>query len=75
MVLLGGACTRADDSVSAALVSAAAVRSARAGLREVHGQTHGRALAISATVVAYVIAGLMLAAALLSLIAMMGQGG
>lgn len=59
----------------AALVSAAAVRSARAGLRDVHGQTNGRALARSATVVAYVIAGLTLAAALLSLIAMMGQGG
>lgn len=59
----------------AALVSAAAVRSARTGLREVHGQTSGRALAISATVVAYVVAGLMLAVALLSLIATAGQGG
>ncbi|TCC55309.1 hypothetical protein E0H73_35860 [Kribbella pittospori] len=61
--------------VPAVLVSAAGVRSARTGLREVHGQTSGRALAISATVVAYVAAGLMLVVALLSLIATAGQGG
>jgi hypothetical protein len=61
--------------VPAVLVSAAAVRCARAGLREVRGQPTGRALALSATVLAYVVAGLMLAATLVSCAALMGQGG
>lgn len=61
--------------VPAVLVSAAAVRCARAGLREVRGQTTGRALTLSATVLAYVVAGLMLAAALVSCVALMGQDG
>jgi hypothetical protein len=60
--------------VPAVLVSTAAVRCARAGLREVQGQTGGRALALSATVLAYLVAGLLLAA-LLYVMVMLGQGG
>ncbi|WP_328998494.1 hypothetical protein OHA18_29075 [Kribbella sp. NBC_00709] len=59
----------------AALVSAAAVRCARTGLREVHGQTPGRVLALSAIVLAYLVAGLMLATALVACAAMMNAGG
>ncbi|RZU12349.1 hypothetical protein EV645_5615 [Kribbella rubisoli] len=61
--------------VPAGLVSAAAVRCARKGLRGVHGPAGDRALALSATGLAYLVAGLMLAVALVSCAAMLGQGG
>jgi hypothetical protein len=61
--------------VPAVLVSAAAVRCARVGLREVRLQTGGRVLARSATVLAYLVWGLMIAATLVSCAAMLGQGG
>ncbi|MFD3399506.1 hypothetical protein ACFWUU_02440 [Kribbella sp. NPDC058693] len=63
------------EVVPAALVSAAAVRCARTGLRDTHGQPHGRALALSATVLAYLVAALMTATALVACAAMLGQGG
>jgi hypothetical protein len=58
----------------AVAVSAAAVLCAHAGLRQVHGPTSGRAVALSATVLAYLVAGLLLAG-LLSVMHMLAQGG
>jgi hypothetical protein len=63
------------EVVPAVLVSAAAVRCARAGLRDVRGQTHGRVLALSATVLTYLVAALMAATAVVACAAMLGQGG
>ncbi|WP_432891490.1 hypothetical protein ACQPYH_14875 [Kribbella sp. CA-245084] len=57
--------------VPAVLVSAAAVRCARAARL----QTTGRALALSATILAYLVWVLMIAATLVSCAAMLGQGG
>lgn len=63
------------EVVPAVLVSAAAVRCARVGLRDVRGQTHGRMLALSATVLTYLVAALMAATAVVACAAMLGQGG
>jgi hypothetical protein len=63
------------EVVPAVLVSAAAVRCARTGLREVSDENRGRALALSATVLAYLVAALMTATALLACAATLSQGG
>ncbi|MFI7063159.1 hypothetical protein ACIBL3_19405 [Kribbella sp. NPDC050124] len=61
--------------VPALFVGAAAVRCARGGLKVARAQTTGRAAAVSATVLAYLVAGLLIAAFLFVAIALSQGGG